>query len=175
MCPDKPLVVTSCMGTQTFFGLCSPFQPVVHKPVSVVLGGYSSVITALAEKKMFRAFGFGVSTSIFLIPTLFFARQRSVFAAERRSKPVNIAVVGAGIGGSSSSHFLREFFGPEATIDVFEASDRIGGRLDTIEIAGKSFESGGSIIHPDNKHMGDFVKLLGKFAVKYLVIFILNL
>lgn len=113
---------------------------------------------------MLRAFGFGVSASIFLLPTLFLARQRSVFAAERRSKPINIAVIGAGIGGSSSSHFLRELFGPEATIDVFEASDRIGGRLDTIEIAGKSFESGGSIIHPDNKYMGDFVKLLGKFV-----------
>ena len=61
-------------------------------------------------------------------------------------------------------------FGSEATIDVFEASDRIGGRLDTIEIAGKRFEFGGSIIHPDNKYMGDFVKLLGKFVVKHLVI-----
>jgi len=118
---------------------------------------------------MYRAFGFGLGTSIFLFPTLFFARQRSVFAAERRLKP-NIAVIGAGIGGSSSSHFLRELFGSEATIDVFEASDRIGGRLDTIEIAGKRFESGGSIIHPDNKYMGDFVKLLGKFVVKHLVI-----
>ena len=120
---------------------------------------------------MFRAFGFGLGTSIFLIPTLFFARQQSVFAAERRSKPINIAVIGAGIGGSSSSHFLRELFGPEATIDVFEASDRVGGRLDTIEIAGKSFESGGAIIHPDNKYMGDFVKLLGKLVVKHLVFF----
>ena len=110
---------------------------------------------------MNRAFGFG--TSIFLIPALFLARQRPVFAAERRSTP-NIAVIGAGIGGSSSSHFLRELFGSEATIDVFEASDRIGGRLDTIEIAGKIFESGGSVIHPDNKYMGDFVKLLGKFV-----------
>ena len=110
---------------------------------------------------MNRAFGFG--TSIFLIPALFLTRQLPVFAAERRSTP-NIAVIGAGIGGSSSSHFLRELFGSEATIDVFEASDRIGGRLDTIEIAGKIFESGGSVIHPGNKYMGDFVKLLGKFV-----------
>lgn len=92
-------------------------------------------------------------------------RQRSVFVAEWRLKP-NIAAIGAGIGGSSSSHFLRELFGSEATIDVFEASDRIGGRLDTIEIDGKRFESGGSIIHPDNKYMGDFVKLLGLKKLK---------
>ncbi|KAL9979252.1 hypothetical protein ACROYT_G016887 [Oculina patagonica] len=109
---------------------------------------------------MFRAFGLGVGTSILFIPALFLARQRSVSAAEQSSKP-NIAVIGAGIGGSSSAHFLRELFGQEATIDVFEASDRIGGRLNTMEVAGKSFESGGSIIHPDNKYMGDFVKLLG--------------
>ena len=118
---------------------------------------------------MNRAFSFGLGTSIFLIPILFLARQRPIFATERRSTP-NIAVIGAGIGGSSSSHFLRELFGSEATIDVFEASDRIGGRLDTVEIAGKFFESGGSIIHPDNKYMGDFVKLLGKFVARHLVI-----
>lgn len=135
-----------------------------HKPVCVAREAILRLLLPLQRKKMLRAFGFGVSTSIFLLPTLFLARQRSVFAAERKSKPINIAVIGAGIGGSSSSHFLRELFGPVATIDVFEASDRIGGRLDTIEIAGKSFESGGSIIHPDNKYMGDFVKLLGKFV-----------
>lgn len=32
-----------------------------------------------------------------------------------------------------------------------------------MKIAGKTFESGGSIIHRDNKYMVDFVKYLGKF------------
>ena len=114
---------------------------------------------------MFRAFGFGVGTSILFIPALFLAKQRTVCAGERSSNP-NIAIVGAGIGGSSSSHFLRELFGPEATIDVFEASDRIGGRLNTMEIAGRRYESGGSIIHPANKYMGDFVKHLGKLNLR---------
>ena len=81
---------------------------------------------------------------------------------ESDSKAVNIAIVGAGIGGSSCSYFIRELFGVQANIDVFEASNRIGGRLDTVEIAGKKFESGGSIIHPKNKYMGDFVEKLGK-------------
>lgn len=112
---------------------------------------------------MFRTLGIGVGTSILFIPALFLARQRYVCAAERSSKP-SIAIIGAGIGGSSASHFVRELFGQQATIDVFEASDRIGGRLDTTEITGKRFESGGSIIHPDNKYMGDFVKRLGTFA-----------
>ena len=110
---------------------------------------------------MFRTLGFGIGTSILFIPTLFLTRHRSAVSAAERSSHANVAIIGAGIGGSSCSHFIHELFGSQATIDVFEASDRIGGRLDTVEFAGKRFESGGSIIHPDNKYMGDFVKHLG--------------
>ena len=118
---------------------------------------------------MFRAlgFGFGFGSSILFLPTLFLTRYRPVNAAERNSSNARIAIIGAGIGGTSCSHFIRELFGSEATIDVFEASDRIGGRLATVEFAGKRFESGGSIIHPDNKYMVDFVKQLGKFWQAY--------
>ena len=112
---------------------------------------------------MLRVLGFGLGTSILFIPALFLTRHRAVSAAQRTKNP-NIAVIGAGIGGSSCSHFIRELFGSQATIDVFEASDRIGGRLATVKIAGKTFESGGSIIHRDNKYMVDFVKYLGKFT-----------
>ena len=112
---------------------------------------------------MLRVLGFGLGTSILFIPALFLTRHRAVSAAQRTKNP-NIAVIGAGIGGSSCSHFIRELFGSQATIDVFEASDRIGGRLATVKIAGKTFESGGSIIHCDNKYMVDFVKYLGKFT-----------
>ena len=112
---------------------------------------------------MLRVLGFGLGTSILFIPALFLTRHRTVSAAQRTKNP-NIAVIGAGIGGSSCSHFIRELFGSQATIDVFEASDRIGGRLATVKIAGKTFESGGSIIHRDNKYMVDFVKYLGKFT-----------
>lgn len=115
---------------------------------------------------MFRTLGFGISTSILLIPALFLDRQRcTVSAAEKNAKP-NIAIIGAGIGGSSAAHFIRQLFGPEATIDVYEASDRIGGRLSTVEIAGKRFESGGSIIHKSNKYMADFVEYLGLKKLK---------
>ena len=112
---------------------------------------------------MLRVLGFGLGTSILFIPALFLTRHRAVSAAQQTKNP-NIAVIGAGIGGSSCSHFIRELFGSQATIDVFEASDRIGGRLATVKIAGKTFESGGSIIHRDNKYMVDFVKYLGKFT-----------
>ncbi|XP_023708450.1 prenylcysteine oxidase 1 isoform X2 [Cryptotermes secundus] len=70
-------------------------------------------------------------------------------------------VVGGGIGGTSASYFLRELFGPHgAFIDLYEAN-KIGGRLSVVEVDGRDYEMGGSVIHPQNKYMVDFLKLLG--------------
>lgn len=83
------------------------------------------------------------------------------------------AIIGAGIGGASTSHFLTELFDKNVDIDLFE-SKTVGGRLATIEFGNEEFESGGSIIHPRNKYMKDFTKLLnldprppvgGKFSI----------
>lgn len=75
---------------------------------------------------------------------------------------VALAVVGAGIGGTATAHFLRQHFGPEVRIDVFEKGT-VGGRLATVTVNHHDYESGGSIIHSLNLHMQDFVKQLGKF------------
>ena len=72
------------------------------------------------------------------------------------------AVVGAGIGGTATAHFLRQHFGPEVQIDVFE-KEEVGGRLATVTVNHNDYESGGSIIHSLNLHMQDFVKQLGGF------------
>ena len=72
-----------------------------------------------------------------------------------------IAIIGSGIGGSATAHFVREIFGENAQISVFEKADRMGGRLATVDFVGETFESGGSIIHPKNLYMKKFVKLLG--------------
>lgn len=74
---------------------------------------------------------------------------------------VVVAVVGAGIGGTATAHFLRQHFGPEVRIDVFEKGT-VGGRLATVTVNHHDYESGGSIIHSLNLHMQDFVKQLGK-------------
>ncbi|XP_003484501.1 prenylcysteine oxidase isoform X1 [Bombus impatiens] len=76
-----------------------------------------------------------------------------------KCKP-NIAIIGGGIGGAASSHFLTELFNNNLNIDLYEAKI-IGGRLATIKVDGNEFEAGGSIIHPQNKYMRDFVELLG--------------
>ncbi|XP_013873128.1 prenylcysteine oxidase-like isoform X2 [Austrofundulus limnaeus] len=74
--------------------------------------------------------------------------------------PSKIAVVGAGIGGSATAHFLRQHFGPEVQVDVFEKGE-VGGRLATVTVNHNDYESGGSIIHSLNLHMQEFVKQLG--------------
>uniref|UniRef100_K7G3K5 Prenylcysteine oxidase 1 n=1 Tax=Pelodiscus sinensis TaxID=13735 RepID=K7G3K5_PELSI len=70
------------------------------------------------------------------------------------------AVIGAGIGGTSAAYFLRQKFGKDVRIDVFEKGT-VGGRLATVNVEGKDYEAGGSVIHPLNLHMKHFVKELG--------------
>lgn len=74
--------------------------------------------------------------------------------------PSKIAVVGAGIGGTAAVHYLRQHFGPEVQLDVYEKGE-VGGRLATITVNHNDYESGGSIIHSLNLHMQEFVKQLG--------------
>ncbi|KAK3555048.1 hypothetical protein QTP86_006362 [Hemibagrus guttatus] len=74
--------------------------------------------------------------------------------------PSKIAVIGAGIGGTATAHFLRQHFGPEVRIDVFEKRE-VGGRLATVTVNNQAYETGGSIIHSLNLHMQDFMKQLG--------------
>ncbi|XP_053320078.1 prenylcysteine oxidase 1-like [Spea bombifrons] len=85
---------------------------------------------------------------------------RAGVAQELQSPPNRIAIVGAGIGGSSAAYFLRQKFGKDVQIDVFEKGE-VGGRLATLEIGGAEYEAGGSILHPLNLHMKTFVKELG--------------
>lgn len=81
-------------------------------------------------------------------------------APELKAQPRNIAVIGAGIGGTAAAYYLRQEFGPGVKIDVFE-SDTVGGRLATVKIGDHEYETGGSVIHPLNLHMKHFIEKLG--------------
>lgn len=70
------------------------------------------------------------------------------------------AVVGAGIGGTAAAFYLRQEFGPGVKIDVFEPGT-VGGRLATVKIGDDEYETGGSVIHPLNLHMKQFIEKLG--------------
>ncbi|XP_059114125.1 prenylcysteine oxidase 1 [Peromyscus eremicus] len=88
----------------------------------------------------------------------------SLASAEPRAPPDRIAIVGAGIGGTSSAYYLRKKFGKDVKIDVFEREE-VGGRLATLKVEGHDYESGGSVIHPLNLHMKRFVKELGLSSI----------
>lgn len=88
----------------------------------------------------------------------------SLVNAELRAPPARIAIVGAGIGGTSSAYYLRRKFGKDVKIDVFEREE-VGGRLAVLEVQGHDYEAGGSVIHPLNLHMKRFVKELGLSSV----------
>ncbi|RZF47288.1 hypothetical protein LSTR_LSTR009779 [Laodelphax striatellus] len=83
----------------------------------------------------------------------------SVFRKECGKKP-SIAIIGAGIGGTSCAYFLTELFGKDVYIDIFEAEE-VGGRLKSQYIGGIEVELGGAVIHPRNKYMKSFVKKFG--------------
>lgn len=88
--------------------------------------------------------------------------RRSLASAppELQDQPKKIAVVGAGIGGTSAAFYLRQEFGAGVKIDVFEPGV-VGGRLATVKIGEYEYETGGSVIHPLNLHMKHFIEKLG--------------
>lgn len=56
--------------------------------------------------------------------------------------PKSVAVVGAGMGGAFAADHLRALLGSEALIDVFEATNRSGGRAMSFEYGGQVSPSG---------------------------------
>ncbi|MGP4017386.1 protoporphyrinogen oxidase [Saccharopolyspora sp. 5N708] len=53
-----------------------------------------------------------------------------------------VAVVGGGIAGLAAAHRLRRELGPDAEIVLIEQSDRLGGKLRTVELAGCRYDVG---------------------------------
>ena len=68
-----------------------------------------------------------------------------------------IAIIGGGIGGTSTAFFIKKAL-PRSQVDVFEKGD-VGGRLRTTKIAGREYEVGGSVIHPKNEYMTNFLEV----------------
>ena len=81
---------------------------------------------------------------IFVVVVYNLDATRTENAEENKSnskRRFRVAVIGGGIGGTTAALFLREEFGDEVDIDLYE-KDRIGGRLATIEMGGRFYESG---------------------------------
>ncbi len=71
-----------------------------------------------------------------------------------------VAIIGAGISGTSAAYFLSKTPGLNPKIDVY-SKDPVGGRMATINIQGYDFETGGSILHPRNRYMKQFAEQFG--------------
>jgi oxygen-dependent protoporphyrinogen oxidase len=54
----------------------------------------------------------------------------------------HVAVVGGGISGLTAAYRLRRLLGPGASITLIEQSDRLGGKLRTVSLAGVPYDVG---------------------------------
>ena len=97
--------------------------------------------------------GFSIMVIFVLLATVVLA----TLAQTGEKSPPKVAVIGGGIGGTSVAYFLSQRL-PGADVTVFEMG-RVGGRLDTVDIAGRRYEVGGSIIHSANKLMVDYLEI----------------
>ncbi|KAF9210865.1 hypothetical protein BGZ59_008830 [Podila verticillata] len=85
----------------------------------------------------------------------------------------SVAIIGAGAGGTSTAYFLNNYLQPphlnykhDASITVFEQSDKIGGRCSAFRVknpgqADEMVEVGASIFVKVNHHLVDTAKELG--------------
>jgi prenylcysteine oxidase/farnesylcysteine lyase len=78
-------------------------------------------------------------------------------------KPLKIGIVGAGIAGCSAAYFLRESFGTDVNITLYEREERVGGRLYSINFAGLAIEVGAGLFHSSNRLL---IRLLTRAGLK---------
>ena len=70
---------------------------------------------------------------------------------------VDLAVIGAGIGGCSAAYFARKYL-PHSKVTVYEMENRIGGRVFTFNGEKMKSEIGAAFFNPINKTVCDLVK-----------------
>lgn len=69
-----------------------------------------------------------------------------------------IAIVGAGIGGASLSHYLTELF-PHLDVVIFEKNSEVGGRTEHFNVNGEEIEMGASFFITQNLNLVDLARI----------------
>jgi hypothetical protein len=75
-------------------------------------------------------------------------------------KMANLAVIGAGIGGCSAAYFARKFL-PGINVTIYDAQDRIGGRILTHNAAEVTLELGAAFFNGFNRTILGIIKAEG--------------
>jgi protoporphyrinogen/coproporphyrinogen III oxidase len=72
-----------------------------------------------------------------------------------------VVVVGGGISGLATAHRLRLLLGPQAVITIVEQSDRLGGKLRTVELAGRAYDVGAEAFLHRRPEASELINELG--------------
>jgi oxygen-dependent protoporphyrinogen oxidase len=73
----------------------------------------------------------------------------------------HVAVVGGGVSGLAAAYRLRKLLGPLATITVIEQTDRVGGKLRTVELGGRSYDVGAEAFLARRREATELITELG--------------
>eukprot|EP00397_Hematodinium_sp_SG-2012_P038174 GEMP01041489.1.p1 GENE.GEMP01041489.1~~GEMP01041489.1.p1 ORF type:complete len:486 (+),score=111.95 GEMP01041489.1:41-1498(+) len=71
---------------------------------------------------------------------------------------LNVAIIGAGAGGTSAAWWLRKLR-PDIQIDVYERRNHAGGRVFTKNVFGVDVEAGASMVIKENKYFLDWARM----------------
>lgn len=69
-----------------------------------------------------------------------------------------LAIIGAGIGGSSLAYYLRD---SEYACTIYESRKEVGGRIRNSEVHGQIVETGAAFFHGANRYLMSFINELG--------------
>ncbi|MHA2249964.1 MAG: FAD-dependent oxidoreductase [Candidatus Kariarchaeaceae archaeon] len=72
-----------------------------------------------------------------------------------------IAIIGAGVGGSSLAYYLKDV--EDIDVTIFEARDVVGGRVRNTEMEELLIETGGSFFHAANRNL---IELLDQLEIQ---------
>ncbi len=78
---------------------------------------------------------------------------------------VNLAIIGAGIGGCSAAYFAHKYL-PGLEVTVYEKGKRVGGRVYTFNSKGTKIELGAEFFNSNNRTVYGLVKEMGLEAKK---------
>lgn len=79
---------------------------------------------------------------------------------------VNLAIIGAGIGGCSAAYFAHKYLA-DSKVTVYEREDRVGGRVFTFNTKKMRSEIGANFFHPINRTICDVLKEMNVKVTKF--------